>query len=825
MRRGTVLGRARWTLAALASHWRRHPLQAAALVAGLVIATALWSGVQALNAEARASYDRAAEFLTAGAADRIEPLSGDTVPAARFAELRRAGFQVTPLLDGRIEIDGRGYRLLGVDALSLPDGPLLAAVAQSGDLARFLLAPWQTLAGPETRAALGLPAGAEPATGGGTLPPLQAVERLAPGLLVVDIAAAARILGRPEAVSYFLLDPNAARPTTPLDRVAPDLRRVPAETESEVSRLTGSFHLNLTAFGFLAFVVGLFIVHAAIGLAFEQRLGVIRTVRALGVPAGEVAAVLLAELLAVALLAGVLGMALGYLLAALLLPDVAATLRGLYGADVSGTLSLRPSWWLAGLGMSFAGALVAAGHTLWRAYAMPILASARREAWRAAQERAIRWQAALGALAFAVGLAALELGGGLIGGFAAMAGLLLGAALVLPLVLSGLLALAGRLTRSPIAAWAVADSRQQISGLSLALMALLLALAANIGVGTMVEGFRQTFTDWLDRRLAAEIYYDPAAAAKGPRIAAWLEGRPEVRAILPTRRTEAEVAGWPSDIVGRRDAPTYREEWPLLSALPEAWDRVAAGEAILVSEQLMRKARIRLGDRIELPAPSGPWSVTVVGVYPDYGNPRGQVHADLAAFDARFPGAPSGGTGIRVDAAAVDALILDMRAEFGLGPRELRDNRDLKALSQQIFDQTFTVTGMLRVLTLAVAGVALFASLVTLADLRLPQLAPLWAMGVRRRTLGLLELAKTALLALLTAVAAIPLGIGVAWLLVAVVNVEAFGWRLPLHLYPAQWAALVALTLGVAVLAAALPAFRLARMAPARLAKLFSEDR
>ena len=39
------------TLAALLSHWRRHPLQLAALVVGLALATALWSGVQALNAE------------------------------------------------------------------------------------------------------------------------------------------------------------------------------------------------------------------------------------------------------------------------------------------------------------------------------------------------------------------------------------------------------------------------------------------------------------------------------------------------------------------------------------------------------------------------------------------------------------------------------------------------------------------------------------------------------------------------------------------------------------------------------------------------------
>ncbi len=41
--------RALWTLAVLLSHWRRHPMQLATLLIGLISATALWSGVQALN--------------------------------------------------------------------------------------------------------------------------------------------------------------------------------------------------------------------------------------------------------------------------------------------------------------------------------------------------------------------------------------------------------------------------------------------------------------------------------------------------------------------------------------------------------------------------------------------------------------------------------------------------------------------------------------------------------------------------------------------------------------------------------------------------------
>ena len=50
-------------LSALVSHWRCNRLQLLTLVLGLALATALWSGVQAINAEARASYDAAAATL------------------------------------------------------------------------------------------------------------------------------------------------------------------------------------------------------------------------------------------------------------------------------------------------------------------------------------------------------------------------------------------------------------------------------------------------------------------------------------------------------------------------------------------------------------------------------------------------------------------------------------------------------------------------------------------------------------------------------------------------------------------------------------------
>ena len=148
---------------------------------------------------------------------------------------------------------------------------------------------------------------------------------LAPDTLLVDIGVAQSALGMTGKVSRLLLDPDAHADKLPLADVAgTSLRVVAAVEESDLARLTDSFHLNLTAFGFLAFFVGLFIVHSAIGLAFEQRLGTMRTMRALGTSSRTLTAMLLAELLSLALIAGAIGVVCGYLIAGALIPDVAA---------------------------------------------------------------------------------------------------------------------------------------------------------------------------------------------------------------------------------------------------------------------------------------------------------------------------------------------------------------------------------------------------------------------------------------------------------------------------------------------------------------------
>lgn len=797
-------------LSALLSHWARRPVQLVMLLLGLSAATALWTGVQAINAEAKASYARAAGQLEGGG-ERLVRRDGGHVALADYVALRRAGWLVSPVVTGEVSFGSVRVRLLGVDPLTMARGGDQSSLDPGEDIAAFLTWPGEMIVSkPLARRLEGQGA-----------PPLRIADNAPPDLAMVDIGVAARLLEFPEGeLSWLSLADDQPEGLAPLSEVAPQLERRAPASGADLARLTDSFHLNLTAFGLLSFVVGLFIVYSTIGLAFEQRRSVFRTLRALGIPARTLVLMMLAELVCLALFAGLAGVAAGYAVALALMPDVAATLRGLYGANVGDGLSLRPSWWLTGLGIAVAGTLVSAMESLWRAGRLPLLAAAQPRAWVRLSERTLRWQG-LAALGLLAGGGALYLyGDGLVMGFAVLGAVLLASALALPLFLSLALSACQRIAKGPVAQWFWADTRQQLPGLSLSLMSLLLALATNIGVSTMVGSFRQTFIGYLDQRLASELYVQARSNSEAERIAAWLERRAD--AVLPMWSIPGEVMGARAEIYGAVDHATYRDNWPLIEARSDAWDRLAAGDGALINEQMARRNDIGTGDRITLP---GGWEIEVAGVYSDYGNTSGQVIVGQPAMEARYPDASRSRLAVRVAPENVAGLSAQLQAEFGLPVSALVDQASLKSLSVSIFERTFAVTAALNVLTFSVAGLAMFAALMTLSGMRLPQLAPVWALGMTRGRLAVLEMTRTLALAALTGAVAIPVGVAMAWVLLSVVNVEAFGWLLPLRLFPLDWIGLGVMALLAALAAAAIPARRLAKLAPADLLRVFAHER
>ena len=784
----------------LLSHWYRNPLQIFAYLSGVALATALWSGVQAINHEAKVSYRAAAQTLGEGQYNLIRPKQDEPISVLDYVNLRKSGWLVSPVVDGSFD----NVRLLGMDPLTLPSSFLFAnanltSSISGNDFFELLMTNENTSKnfGPNVKVIID--------------------KNVAPGMAVGDISLVQRLLNK-NNISYLIVNPIQPLEQTELEEIAPHLAIINTEQMTDISQLTDSFHLNLSAFGLLSFAVGLFIVHSTIGLAFEQRRAMMRSMRSMGVSLRTLIISVTTEMMILAMIGAVFGIVLGYLIAGLLLPDVAATLRGLYGANIAGTLQLRPAWWLSGLIIALLGTSLAMSSQIWQITKLPILASAKPRAWMVVTTSYFTLQMKASVVLLTLGSISAILFDGLVAGFALLGALLVAAAIALPAFLAWSLRKLQSYANTPLWDWFWADTRQQLPGLSLALMALLLAVSANIGVSTMVSSFRLTFISFLDQRLAPELFLQVASKDQSSELNTFLSER-DIE-VLPLMSVETVISKQPAELFGIKIGDTYRENWRFLDAVENPWDIVQLGKAIIVNEQFARRANLWVSDQVNI---NPNFSLPIAAIVGDYGNPKGQVIINEELFSNLFPQLYPARFGIRTDnPAELQSQIIN---QIGIDKNSIIDQKSLKAFSMEVFERTFLVTSALNVLTLGVASFAILMSLLTLADRRIPQLSPVWALGLTRSQLGKLELVRAVLLALFVVIFSIPIGLVLAWVLLNVINVKAFGWQLPMFLFPFEYLKLGLYAVCAAFLAATWPSLRLIKTPPSDLLKVFASER
>ena len=787
-------------LLALLSYWHKNPLQIFAYLSGVALATALWSGVQAINLEAKVSYKAAAETLGEGQYDLIQPKQDRTISTADYVSLRKSGWLVSPVVDGYLN----NIRLVGMDPLTLPSSFLFANANITNSIGGSNIL--ETLFANES-------------TAKNLVKNVKVVvdQNVAPGMAVGDISLVQRLLKK-DKITYLIVHPEQPLGQKELEIVAPHLTIKNIQQMTDISKLTDSFHLNLSAFGLLSFAVGLFIVHSTIGLAFEQRRAMMRSMRSMGVSLRTLIVIVTIEMIILAIIGAIIGIVLGYLIAGFLLPDVAATLRGLYGANISGNLQLRPDWWLSGLIIALLGTALAMSSQIWQITKLPILASAKPRAWMLVTTSHFTLQMKGAILLLTLGGICAILFDGLIAGFALLGALLVAAAASLPALLAWSLRKLQKYARTPLWGWFWADTRQQLPGLSLALMALLLAVSANIGVSTMVSSFRLTFISFLDQRLAPELFLQVSNKDQSTDLNTFLSERGIE--VLPLMSNETVISKQPVELFGIKVGNTYRDNWRFLDATENPWDTLQDGNATIVNEQFARRTNLWVGDPVNI---ASNLTLPIAAIVGDYGNPKGQVIINEELFSNLYPQSYPARFGIRTNNPA--KLQSEIINQIGIDNDSIIDQKSLKAFSLEIFERTFLVTSALNILTLGVASFAILMSLLTLADRRIPQLSPIWALGLTRSQIGKLELLRAVLLALFVVAFSVPTGLVLAWVLLNVINVKAFGWQLPMFFFPMEYLKLGFYALFASFLAATWPSLKLIRTPPSDLLKVFASER
>ena len=212
---------------------------------------------------------------------------------------------------------------------------------------------------------------------------------------------------------------------------------------------------------------------------------------------------------------------------------------------------------------------------------------------------------------------------------------------------------------------------------------------------------------------------------------------------------------------------------------------------------------------LELASPSGPVSFEIVGVFYDYTSENGSAFVSLETLEHAYGPGPINNIALYLDEGVDPEGVVDtIKNHYPDVPLRLRSNRTLREEVLAIFDQTFAVTRLLQAMSLLIAVSGVTLTLLVLARELIPELALYRALGATRRQVFGLFVGKGTGIALLGMIVGAAAGLGLAAILILVINRVYFGWTIAVH-WP--WGALAGQMLSLitaAVLASLYPALR-----------------
>jgi putative ABC transport system permease protein len=234
--------------------------------------------------------------------------------------------------------------------------------------------------------------------------------------------------------------------------------------------------------------------------------------------------------------------------------------------------------------------------------------------------------------------------------------------------------------------------------------------------------------------------------------------------------------------------------WQLFESAPQPWQSLQQGWGVMVNEQLARRQDLKVGQTLKVTLGSQPLEFPVLGIYPDYGRPAGEILIHPSILPADFA------TGFQSLSVSPGTLSIEdvtdgLKRIWQVEELTVRDNRAIEELASAIFDQTFLLTRAMTTLTLILAAIALLMMGWVFFSTRAWyfRLLVVWGLSRRQASAHLIRLSVslTGAIALL----ALPLGVWLTWVLVHRINPIAFGWSLPMAVYPQFWLELGVLSL------------------------------
>jgi len=827
------LGVPRLLLRAGLNYQWRHRWQALLALTGISMGVAVVLAVDLANSAARASFELSAAQLRGAATHRIVGSDGQ-VPQSFYTQLFTSPLHppMAPVIKSTVKVHGQQARfeLLGLDLFAEGNfgERLPRTVTTTAALTDLLVNPQIVAISRSAAAQLNLKMGDSIMVDSQGQPyPLKifAVNEqdsvASSNLLLVDIATAQAILGQQGFLTHIDLILDASSASWVNERLPPALKLMDIDEETEgIVGLSASFELNLTAMSLLALLVGVFLIFNAMSFSIVQRRNLFGRLRSLGVQNFELYRVIFAEALVLALVGTLIGLLLGIWLGQGLTQIVAATVSELYYDVSAEAMQVNAFNLIKAIVLGIAGTLLATWLPAYQASQVPPLTTLSRAALESSRQKQLPWLAFMGVVLVILGLVvAFLIPGGLILGFTGLFILLFGAVFITPLSLPLAHSLLRRLPLGAVWRMATRDIDRHISRLGTAVAALMVALAASVGVAVMVDSMRTSVSDWLEDLLNADLYI----AAEGFQDGAFLPSTvvmqaPQMDKVTASsfyRDHQLSIAGRNVRLVAARLAPQSRAGFDLVKQAEDPWLKYESGD-LMISEPLAFRLHLLPGQNLVLPTPQGEVNFRIAAVFRDYASEHGRIFMNLRHYQDLW-------SDQRIDTLALfhadqDSQALRQAALKKFGAEQalvFTAAREIFDQSMVVFDRTFRITEVLRLLSVLVAFIGILSALMAVQLERRKEFAVLRALGLTRLQVSTLILTESIILGLIAAMMALPTGLVMAWVLTDAIQLRAFGWTMPfvISLPPLIWTVLLGMT--AAFLASLYPAWIASQSNPA----------
>ncbi len=830
------------TLRANLCYLLRHPLQLALALLGIGVAVIV--AVDLANASARKAFLMSMDAVAGEATHQVigGPRGIDESVYVRLRVEQRIR-AVAPVVEGTALVDETAFTVMGVDLFAEQALRAFTADAQTGgddatpgeSLFRdFLTRPGAVTMSRSTAREFGLHVGqgfelrASGRTFAATLIGTFGEDDggALQNVLVTDIATAQVWLdsvGRLTRIDARIPDGDDSA-LAQLENALPDGYRVltAAGRTRTTAEMSAAFMTNLAAMSLLALLVGLFLIYNSVSFSVLQRRSLIGNLRALGVTRGRMFALILAEAAVVGSVASLIGVAAGVVLGDRLLMLVAQSINDLYFRLSVTDVMVDPLSIAKGITAGVGASVAAAAVPAIEAMSFPPRLTMMRSSLERRTGRALPRVALSGVFTMLAAVLVLVVSGrSLVAGLVAVFLLIFGFALCVPLAVrtaSNLLAPLASRIGGMLARMAVAGIGQSLSRTGVAIVALAVAVSATIGVSVMVDSFRESVDAWLRQTLQADVYAGAQRGSLDPALLVDIAALDGVEAISTSRRVQLEDADGRTQLIAIRMAPGGYAGTEIIDADPDdVWPRWEREDVVLVSEPYAYHHEVARGDAVMLPTDHGRRAFEVAATYQSYDINASAMLMSRNVYERHFDDDRVDSVGLYLAANADAETIMARIGGISEGRQAIRFNSNarIRELSLEIFDRTFVITDVLYWLAVGVAFIGILGAMLALQLERGRELAVLRALGMTPSQLGAMITTQTAVIGLLSGIAAVPLGIMMAYVLIEVINRRAFGWQIDMSVAPGILLSAIAFAIAAALLAGVYPAFRAARSQPA----------